>query len=96
MVAPPTMPTTERSIAAQPAPAAALLGSPDFSPSPERPVGWRGDGTGKFTGANPPVKWGKVSKQMKGLRCQAKKPRDDRPAGVPAYHGSLTEWLVLE
>jgi hypothetical protein len=32
---------------------------------------------------------------MAGLRCQADKPKDDKPAGVPAYHGSLTEWQVL-
>ena len=30
------------------------LGHSDFVPSPERPVGWRGDGTGCFPGANPP------------------------------------------
>ncbi len=35
----------------------ALLGSPDFRPSPEQPVGWRGDGTGKFSGATPPMNW---------------------------------------
>lgn len=36
--------------AAAPAP----LGSPQFVPSPERPVGWRGDGTGRYPGATPP------------------------------------------
>ncbi|MBI3830667.1 MAG: sigma-70 family RNA polymerase sigma factor [Planctomycetes bacterium] len=35
----------------------ALLGSYDFTPSRERPVGWRGDGTGRFPGATPPVSW---------------------------------------
>ena len=35
----------------------ALLGSMDFKPTPERPVGWRGDGTGRFLGATPPVTW---------------------------------------
>lgn len=34
-----------------------LLGSPDFKASPERPVGWRGDGTGRFPGATPPTVW---------------------------------------
>src|SRR5436190_23973161 len=33
------------------------LGSPEFVPSPERPVGWRGDGSGRFPGATPPTKW---------------------------------------
>lgn len=34
-----------------------LLGSPEFQPSPEHPVGWRGDGSGSFPGATPPLKW---------------------------------------
>jgi len=58
-------------------------------------VGWRGNWTGKFPEANPPVKWSKISKQMKGLRCQAEKPENDKPGGVSVYTGSLTEWLVL-
>ena len=35
----------------------APLGSPKFRPSPERPVGWRGDGTGRYPGATPPTIW---------------------------------------
>ncbi len=34
-----------------------LLGSRDFYPSPERPVGFRGDGTGWFAGAAPVSGW---------------------------------------
>src|SRR5438552_18365573 len=37
----------------------------------DQPVGWRGNWTGKFPDANPPITWSKLSKQMKGLRCQA-------------------------
>src|SRR5271170_4031562 len=33
------------------------LGSPAFYPSGERPVGWRGDGTGRYPGATPPIAW---------------------------------------
>src|SRR5689334_9815936 len=33
------------------------LGSPDFRPSLERPLGWRGDGSGRFPGATPVTKW---------------------------------------
>ena len=58
-------------------------------------VGWRGNWTGVFPDADPPIKWSKLSNQMKGLRCRAQKPGDDTPAGVSAYCGSLTEWLVL-
>ncbi len=33
------------------------LGSPYFHPTPEQPVGWRGDGTGRYPGATPPTTW---------------------------------------
>ena len=57
-------------------------------------VGWRGDGSGKYPAATPPTTWGRVSKPLQGLRCQA-----DRPAasdtGTPMRDGILREWLVL-
>ena len=34
-----------------------LLGALDFQATPERPIGWRGDWTGKFPGAVAPVEW---------------------------------------
>ena len=34
-----------------------LLGSLDFRPTPERPFGWRGDGSGRFPGATPVTEW---------------------------------------
>jgi outer membrane protein assembly factor BamB len=33
------------------------LGSPDFRPSVERPVGWRGDGSGCYLSAAPATQW---------------------------------------
>lgn len=36
---------------------AAELGSADFEPSPDHPVGYRGDGSGRFPGATPPTSW---------------------------------------
>ncbi|HZZ70786.1 MAG TPA: PQQ-binding-like beta-propeller repeat protein [Pirellulales bacterium] len=33
------------------------LGSLKYYPTPERPVGWRGDGTGRYPGATPPTVW---------------------------------------
>ena len=54
------------------------LGSPEFRPSRVRPVGWRGDWTGQFPGAKPPMEW---SRRIKGstteIRYQA-----DKPAGT--------------
>jgi hypothetical protein len=35
----------------------APLGSPDHYPSPERPIGWRGDGSGRYPAATPPTVW---------------------------------------
>ena len=35
----------------------AQLGSPTFRPTPDRPVGWRGDGSGRYPGATPPTTW---------------------------------------
>jgi len=37
--------------------AGAPLGSVQFAPSPEAPVGWRGDGTGRYPGATGPTAW---------------------------------------
>lgn len=33
------------------------LGSPEFRASKESPLGWRGDGTGRYPGATPPTEW---------------------------------------
>jgi len=49
LLAAPVLPAEE----AAPAP----LGSPDYRPSPERPFGWRGDGSGRFPGATPVTEW---------------------------------------
>lgn len=44
-------------IAGPAAPQDLPLGHRDFMPSAARPVGWRGDGSGVFPGATPPVQW---------------------------------------
>jgi len=49
--------TTSLLIAADPVGKDIPLGSSDFVPSPEHPVGFRGDGTGRFPGATPPMTW---------------------------------------
>jgi hypothetical protein len=58
--------------------------------------GWRGDGTGRFPDADPPVKWGRISKTMKDLRDSA----DRLPEGALAKartmeQGTVSEWLIL-
>src|SRR2546423_11042635 len=51
------------------------LGSPTFVPTPEHPIGWRGDWTGRYAGATPPLGW---SRRVKGstteIKYQARKP----------------------
>jgi len=71
----------------------APLGSTDYYPSPECPVGWRGDGSGKYPAANPPLHWGRVAKSVKELRSQATKPKEGE-TGKP-IDGTIREWLIL-
>src|SRR3954447_20400004 len=73
-----------------------LLGSPDFKPTAEHPLGWRGDWTGRFPGANPPTDW---SRRIKGItsqiRYQADKPSGDPNAQSHALeYFTIKEWLV--
>ncbi len=37
--------------------ASIVLGTPGYKVSPELPIGWRGDGTGRYPGATPPMAW---------------------------------------
>jgi outer membrane protein assembly factor BamB len=73
-----------------------LLGSPDFKPTAEHPLGWRGDWTGRFPGANPPTEW---SRRVKGITSQityrASKPSGDPNADSHALeYFTIKEWLV--
>ncbi len=84
------------SVVPQPARTDAALGSPDFKPTPERPVGWRGDWTGRFPGATPPTTW---SRQVKGLtreiKYQAGKPSGEPGSDShPLEYFTIKEWLV--
>ena len=76
--------------AAEPPP----LGDPRFQPSIESPVGWRGDGNGRFPAAEPPLVWSREAKAIKELRAQARKPREGE-TGKPIPDGVVREWLVL-
>src|SRR5262245_16672491 len=76
--------------------AAAPLGSPDFRPSPTRPVGWRGDWTGRFPGASPPVRWSRrIEGSTTDIRYQADKPSGEPgPGSLPLEYFTIKEWLV--
>ncbi|MGA2498729.1 MAG: PQQ-binding-like beta-propeller repeat protein [Tepidisphaeraceae bacterium] len=75
---------------------AELPGSPDFRPTSQRPVGWRGDWTGRFPGATPPTEW---SRRVKGITSQIKyqsgKPSGEPgPDSHPLEYFTIKEWLV--
>jgi outer membrane protein assembly factor BamB len=84
---------------AQPADKAGL-GSPGFTPTSERPIGWRGDGTGHYPGATPPTTWGIILNGPFGnAKYQAAKPAGDKP-GPEALDFNvtaprLTSFLIL-
>jgi outer membrane protein assembly factor BamB len=77
-------------------PAAPLLGSPDYRPTPERPMGWRGDWTGRFPGATPPSQWSRRVKDITAeIKYQAEKPSGQSTADSrPMEYFTLKEWLV--
>jgi len=47
-----------------------------------RSYGWRGNWTGIFPDAQPPVEWARIAKGIvAGMTCQAAKPADGAPKG---------------
>lgn len=59
-------------------------GSPDFYPSPERPVGFRADGSGAWPGAKPVTSWD--SKTGKNIAWKAPMPAPSFSTPVVAGH----------
>jgi len=58
--------------------------------------GWRGDGTGLFPEADPPVNWSRISTTLKGLHAQAEKPRGNGPGQAkPVRLGHVDDWLII-
>jgi outer membrane protein assembly factor BamB len=63
-----------------------------------RVEGWRGDGTGRYPNATPPLEWYRISKTLRGLSCQAKKPKPNEEPdkdAIPSPYGFFGQWLVL-
>jgi outer membrane protein assembly factor BamB len=65
------------------------LGSIKFAPSPERAVGWRGDGSGRYPGATPPTSWERATNgngyATKGIAWMA--PLPNSSAATPIIVG---------
>jgi len=58
------------------------MGHPDYYPSSERPMGWRGDRTGAFPGAAPVTEWdSKVGKNI-AWKCRLPAPSWSQPIVV--------------
>lgn len=79
-----------------PAQEEAPLGSPDFYPSPERPVGWRGDGSGRFPGATPPTTWSRRLEDITSeMMVQASEPEGE--PGTDSHrleYFTVKDWLI--
>ena len=60
-------------------------------------MGWRGDGSGKYPNADPPLDWGISAKSVTELSACARKPKEDAlPAKEDAIAGGvIRRWLVL-
>lgn len=82
------------SASAQP-PAAPALGSPNFLPTPDQAVGWRGDGSGRYPGATPPREWYIRLKNAPGLACSASKPKAPPATIDGAPDMALNEWITI-
>lgn len=73
----------------------APLGSPDFFPSADHPIGWRGDGSGRFPAATPPVDWFRRPRAgFTALKSLAAKPKGGAAEGQLLNMGMVREWLV--
>lgn len=58
-------------------------------------AGWRGDWTGRWPAAQPPLSWGRYNKEVQDHRSQAEKPKGAQPENDhPLALGALREWLV--
>lgn len=63
---------------------------------PEAPVGWRGDGTGIYENAQPPVEWSRRSKGIvRTLLTQTTKPAgESTDKAQPIHDGVIRQWLL--
>ena len=72
----------------------AVLGAANYYPTGKNPAGWRGDGNGKYTAAEPTINWGRNSKAVLELKGQGGNPKSG-DAGTAIPEGVIREWLVL-
>ncbi|MCW8133112.1 MAG: PQQ-binding-like beta-propeller repeat protein [Planctomycetota bacterium] len=73
----------------------ALPGAAGYLPSPENPVGWRGDGSGRYPGATPPMEWYVRLKNCPGLATSAGKPKGPPARLEPSVDIALNDWIGI-
>jgi outer membrane protein assembly factor BamB len=71
-----------------------LLLVPTTGTAGEAVVGFRGDGTGKYPDAKPPVIWSRISKAVAGLRYLSTAP-GPTDSGKEMGDGVIRDWLIL-
>ncbi len=57
-------------------------------------IGWRGDGTGKYPNATPPIAWSRTSTAVKSLRFAAQ-TSTSADAGTAMPDGVIRDWLIV-
>ena len=67
------------------------------TPASAQTYGWRGNWTGLYPDAQPPITWGRQANgPIAGLRCAISKlPDDPLQQADPVEQGLITQWLVL-
>ena len=77
----------------------AVLACPCLAADARAPgtVGWRGNWTGLYPNADPPVEWARIAKGVvAGMTCQAAKPAEGAPKGGQRVNdGLIRDWLVI-
>lgn len=74
----------------------AILSPAADAPSPKT-VGWRGNWTGLYPQADPPVEWARLARGVvEGMTCQAARPPDGAArAAAPVRDAMIGDWLVI-
>jgi hypothetical protein len=66
-------------------------------PAEDAARGWRGNGTGLWPEATPPLTWHRIPRgALDGLRARAEPPSGDAPGDAPQVNkGLVRDWLVI-
>jgi len=59
--------------------------------------GWRGDGSGRYPDAEPPLNWGRIARSVTEMSAQSSKPQAEAAPNAQAAiaDGVIRQWLVI-